>query len=48
MPPPAGRPPAPLTDWTDRLSADVGPIGAPRPLGGSAWRVTVAGRELVA
>ena len=48
MPPPAGRPPAPLTDWTDRLSADVGPIGAPRPLGGSAWRVTVAGRDLVA
>jgi fructosamine-3-kinase len=46
--PPAGRPPSPLMAWTDRLAATVGPIGAPRPLGGSVWGVTVAGRELVA
>ena len=46
--PPSDRPPSPLTAWTDGLAATVGPVGAPRPLGGSVWRVTVAGRELVA
>ncbi len=48
MAPVPDRPtPSPMA-WTDRLRAVVGPIGAPRPLGAGVWRVTVAGRELVA
>lgn len=34
--------------WTDRLTAIFGPLDPPRALGGSVWRVTVGGRELVA
>ena len=48
MAPGSDRPMASSTVWTDRLSALFGPMDPPRPLGASVWRVTVAGRDLVA
>ena len=48
MAPDPDPPDASSTAWTRRLTALVGPIDPPRALGGSVWRVSVAGRELVA
>lgn len=42
--PPAASP----TEWRDRLTQAVGPLGAVRPLSANAWAVEAGGRRLVA